>query len=378
MPRQGQLEITKDAQSGKWVVNISARISKTGKRARRKFSTKAQAESHRKALAATLASPRLKRFDETLLEAANYYDEAFQLYGYQGLADACADWIKELDDRNRSQTLGDVIKEYQSTRGSEWSGGYLDTFRWAKKQLEPLSNKLLSELDARHWQVWLPVWRKEGKFSAGSFNHLRTFLVSLFSTPLAASVFPSNPARSIPRAKVKRKQVIIASNAETRALMNRAWNEDPEMVPWFAIAFFAGLRPDSELKNLDWSNVNFGENWIRVEFGNKTDTKRFVDLAPNLALWLRPFQQASGPILQTNHRNRKAVITEGILTWARDITRHTYGSNLEAQARADGRDVKSTVITNMGHNSSQTYEQHYRNARTAKEAKEFWTIAPVP
>ncbi len=33
--------------------------------------------------------------------------------------------------RNCSQILGDVIVEYKATRGSEWSEGYLLTFRWA-------------------------------------------------------------------------------------------------------------------------------------------------------------------------------------------------------------------------------------------------------
>lgn len=113
-------------------------------------------------MAATLASPRLKGFDETLLETANYYDEAFQLYGYKGLADACSEWLKELDRSNHAQTLGDIIKEYKATRGSDWSKGYLQTFHWAKNQLESISDKLLTQLDARHWQIWLPKWRKSG------------------------------------------------------------------------------------------------------------------------------------------------------------------------------------------------------------------------
>ena len=305
MPRKAELSISKDKQSGKWVVNMSAKISMTGKRSRKKFDRKSEAEAFQKNLRATLSSPRLKKFDESLLETANYYEEAFQLYGFQNLAEACAKWLAELDRRNQSQTLSELIKDYKAKRGTEWSAGYLHTFEWAKKQLTPLHEMLISELDAHHWQMWLPDWRKQGNYAAKSFNHLRTFLVSIYSMPSAVATFPSNPIKSIPSAKIKRKEVSIATNEETKLLLQTALKQDPDLVPWFAIAFFAGLRPQSELSKLDWDDINFEEKWIRVGFGNKTDTKRFVDLEDNLILWLKPFKKKSGLIQQTNHRKRK-------------------------------------------------------------------------
>ena len=41
--------------------------------------------------------------------------------------------------------------------------------------------------------------------------------------------------------------------------------------------------------------------------------------------------------------------------------------------RAQGSDAKQKILDNMG---LTTFEQHYRNARTAKEAKVFWNIKP--
>ena len=194
--------------------------------------------------------------------------------------------------------------------------------------------------------------------------------------PAASAFFPSHPIKPIPSAKSKKKEVTIASNDETQKLLGRAMSEDPELVPWFAIAFFAGLRPQSELGKLDWTDISFEEKWIRVGFGNKTDTKRFVDLSDTLAKWLQPFRRKSGLIQVPNHRKRKNAVVDGVLVWERDITRHTYGSNLEAFARANGEDSKKVVLENMGHSMTQTFEQHYRNARTARQAKEFWAILP--
>ena len=37
----------------------------------------------------------------------------------------------------------------------------------------------------------------------------------------------------------------------------------PDMVPYFAIALFAGLRP-KEAEQLDWENINFDKSTIKV------------------------------------------------------------------------------------------------------------------
>lgn len=378
MPQKGKLSITKDKQSGRWFLNVSAKLSKTGKRYRKKFVTKKEAEAFRNSLEASLGSSRLKNFDEERMISANYYHETFQLYGFKGLEDACAAWVKELERKNPSHTLGELIKRYQSARGADWTEGYLITFRWAQKQLIEFKDTPLSKLDTQHWQEWLPKWRKAGDYAPKSSNHLRSLLLSVYSMPEAVAVFPTNPIKAIPSARIKTKEVTIASLEEVSELLARTWKEDPEMTPWFAIAFFSGLRPGSELAKLNWSDINFDEKWIRVGFGNKTDTKRFVDLSDTLAAWLKPFAKTQGRITQTNHRKRKDKLVAGILSWERDISRHTYGSYLEAQARADGKDSKAIVLQNMGHTMAQTFDQHYRNARTAKQAKSFWEIMPPP
>lgn len=384
MPVDGKLVITKPKGSNRWILNVSAKVSKSGKRQRHYFATKAEAEQKKENLAAAIASPHLRTFDEKLLKSANYYKEAFQLYGFDGLDDACNAFIEQLDRTNRAQSIGELIRLYKTTRGADWSKGYVQTFEWAKKQLKELHDRQVSELDATFWQEWLPLWRKRGGYAPKSFNHLRTFLVTIYSLPSAVASFPSNPVKVIPAAKIKKKEVVVATVSEVSALLLRAQQTDPKMVPWFALAFFAGLRPESELAKLKWTDINFDEKWIRVGFGNKTDTKRFVDLSDTLAKWLAPHAEKSGKIQQTNHRKRKDAVVQGkegesqpVLTWERDISRHTYGSNLEAQARSEGKDAKAIVLANMGHTMAQTFEQHYRNARTAKQAAEFWSISPL-
>ena len=194
--------------------------------------------------------------------------------------------------------------------------------------------------------------------------------------------------------KIRRKHVPVYAVEQVQTLMSAAWEFDRELVPFFAIAIFAGLRPghkDSEIRNLKWEDVNFGERWIRVatNFDNKTGTKRFVPIEDNLLLWLQPWVKSKKPVLPVNFVRRRRALVRGKYQspsgtpeekWqelvpfgeeVRDITRHTYGSYLDAKYRD-----RNMVMANMGHTNFKTYEQHYKNARSPQEADRFWGIVP--
>jgi len=72
-----------------------------------------------------------------------------------------------------------------------------------------------------------------------------------------------------------------------RALMNCVWEHDRELVPIFAIAIFAGLRPDERQRNRR-PHLGGREPQRRLDSSpppitdNKTETKRFVPIEPNL------------------------------------------------------------------------------------------------
>ncbi|MEQ1842450.1 MAG: tyrosine-type recombinase/integrase, partial [Verrucomicrobiales bacterium] len=202
-----------------------------------------------------------------------------------------------------------------------------------------------------------------------------------------------NPVDGLKRRRLRRKVVAVYTPEQVEALLNSAWEHDREMVPFFAILIFAGLRPDldSEIGKLRWEDVNFGAKWIRVgaNFDNKTETKRFVPIEDNLMAWLEPWRGSTGTVLPKNIRRRRRYLTRGKYQsplgsaeseWnelapfgshVRDITRHTYGSYLDAKYQDRNR-----VMANMGHTTFRTYEQHYKNARSPQEAERFWAIVP--
>ena len=66
----------------------------------------------------------------------------------------------------------------------------------------------------------------------------------------------------------------------------------PEMLPYWAIGLFVGLRP-SEIRNLQWKDVDFEDALITVR-STKTGRKRFVKMQPNLTAWLTPHRRHDG------------------------------------------------------------------------------------
>ena len=72
-----------------------------------------------------------------------------------------------------------------------------------------------------------------------------------------------------------------------------------QLVPYIAIGLFCGLRPENELRNLDWRNVIFDGDrpFIRVDAETtKTHACRDVFMPANLVEWLAPYRRSSGTI----------------------------------------------------------------------------------
>jgi len=66
---------------------------------------------------------------------------------------------------------------------------------------------------------------------------------------------------------------------DVERLLRLVEEETPLMVPYFALAFFAGLRPTSEIGEMTWDNIDLEERIIRVVPSvAKTRRQRFVDI----------------------------------------------------------------------------------------------------
>ena len=395
MARHASLAPRKDPAKNLWVISLPKSLSSTGKRQREYFRSKVEAEKRSEQLHRLQdhSARVVRQAGPELIKAAVNYNELFQsLYGFDGgLAEACEAFMKRLDTETSTPRFSQLLDAYERDNAINWKPAYATKWRWFRKHADQAGDSLILELDSHFWVNWLGQRTQREGWSDGTFNEVASMLSSVWKHAVAQDVVERNPVEGVKRRKIRRQAKPVYTVEQVRGLMNTAWEHDCDMVPYFAIAVFAGLRPDSEIPNLTWENVDFDEGWIRVaaHFENKTETKRFVPIEDNLRRWLTPWTNARGRVTPTNFVRRRQWITRGRYQalvgvsekeWTelvpygehvRDITRHTYGSYLEAKYRD-----RNIVKENMGHTDFRTYEQHYRNARPPKEAELFWALVP--
>ncbi len=214
--------------------------------------------------------------------------------------------------------------------------------------------------------------------SRKTWNNFRADLHSFFAwcADSQRRWLPNNPASPIVKFKVSRGIPDILSLGQAEALMNHVSSfEKGALVPYFALALFAGLRTgdDGELHKL----ANHPERGKLIDLDNgvihiqpeisKTGQYRQVKIRENLSRWLVAYPL---PILPVNHsRLIKGVRAQFKLT--HDILRHTFFSMHIAAFESVGRAALE------GGNTEGIIRRHYLNMTSAGEGKRFWEIQPA-
>lgn len=161
-----------------------------------------------------------------------------------------------------------------------------------------------------------------------------------------------------------------------RKLFQTASVHHPEIVPTFALLFFAGLRPE-ETQRMTWNNIKFKEGYIDITPAmSKTRDGRHVKIQPALSAWLMQYRKTSGPVSPSKYvtrRLREQVMKKaGLTEWPNDVARHTFATSHFTAFKDSGATCKE-----LGHFGSQsTFQRHYKGLMTDDEAKAFWNITP--
>ena len=221
-------------------------------------------------------------------------------------------------------------------------------------------------LDLERWLAGLdvgPVTR----------DHYRRYVVSLFKYGQRRGLCDRNPALGLAKSGRDEKMPVILTPKQVQDLLDAARTEVPEMVPYFAVGLFAGLRPMNELGQLDWRNIDFKGKSIMVDPATaKRRRSRFVKMSANLIAWLTPYRKPSGMVFNSRRLFRKVVDKAKIGTWHPDVMRHSFASyHLVAHG-----DANATALQ-LGHAGAPgILFDHYRALVKPKDARAFWRIKP--
>jgi integrase len=210
-------------------------------------------------------------------------------------------WLGHNDWRAKSVLVKEGIEKFfveldRKLAANEIGNRHHKTLRSVIKKLQPaftfsyicdLSPEILNK-----WLVTQPV-------IATTRNNIQRNLSVFFTYAVDNVWIAENPLRKVKRANTKRlraaKKVCIYTPEQAAAILVEA---DHDLVPFFAIGLFAGLRT-SEIERLDWRHILWDERLIDVEGENsKTGKARFVPMSDNLVAWLSPYQGMQGPVAE--------------------------------------------------------------------------------
>ncbi|MFA5177320.1 MAG: tyrosine-type recombinase/integrase [Kiritimatiellia bacterium] len=284
------------------------------------------------------------------------------------ITEAVAFYMNHTAPDGGAQSVEDTFAEYLESKLKANQRPL--TIRDARQKLQRFvavfGKSLMHEVTVHDIETWIddlgfsPVTRE------GHLRQLRAF----FEFGVRREHLKVNPARKIEKAKLDDKIPVIMPVKDVERLLRTAEEEAPLMVPYFALAFFAGLRPTSEIGEMTWDNIDFEERLIRVVPSvAKTRRQRFVDVSDNLLAWLQAYKSNGKMYFSRNEFDRVRKLAK--VKWGMDIARHTFGSCYLAKHE----DIQKTCLQ-MGHTRPDMLFTHYRGLCKKTEAEVFWRIQP--
>ena len=303
------------------------------------------------------------------------------LKGVASLRDAAAFFIAQHMGSREPRSVNDLFAEYKEAKRKancrEW---HLRTIAYRiGKFTEAFGQWEVAEINADQVGRWLDEYQSNRGKALGpvSRNNFLAYLSAFFNFAVKKGYAAINPVEKIDRVHVDRPEIAILTPDDVRRLLFAARDHVPDLVPYLAIAVFAGVRP-TELQRLTWEAVNFDLHYIHIGGGiSKVRNERYVDMEDCLIKWLEPYRQPTGPVVSSdtytfnrlfNMVRREAGLKD---TWSPDSMRHTFASY--HAARYERKDKTAMM---MG-NSVKMLDRHYRRPLHRSDTTEFWNIFPL-
>jgi integrase len=367
--RKTRLALTKTKVNGRRYYCVTAPKLGPG-RNRRFFKDKLEAEAFMqlaKVQHENYGTAALSISDALRVEAIECC-ELLQPYG-KTLRDAAKFYAAHLKAVTGSRKVREVVADLLAARRADgMSPRYLGDLRVRLGRfVDSFGDEMIAALSASRIDEWLRARR----VSAVTRNTFRRRLAVLFNFAKRRGYVADNPIADVERARERETEIGILSVGQVARLLECA---SPEMVPFWAIGAFAGVRR-SEIERLTWTEIDFDADVIEVKASKaKTASRRLVTIQPNLREWLAPYRKHTGPVCPINLQRmiNEDRDTAGLRSeWPQNALRHSFGSYHLARFNDAAK-----LALEMG-NSPATIFRHYRQLVKPKEAERYWNIRPV-
>ena len=301
-----------------------------------------------------------------LLDAAKAFDV---LAGAATLEESALFFIRHNSPGGGDKTGLDLYEAYKKDR--EDAHRRPDTIRDIVCFLKPFGDSF-ADTQVRHLTTDdLDEWMTQQNGKPQTRNKRRRHLVGMLNFAVKRRYRLDNPAIPLTIANEKKTKAYAVPVDDVGKVMRYAAANEPDMVPFFALGFFAGIRPQGEMSRLDWKDIDFKRREIFLaDDVSKTGDERYVEMSANLIAWLLPHRRQVGPVFFS--RGKYEAVRKGTgIRWESDCMRHSFGSYHLAM-----HDDASKTALQMGHRGMQMLFQHYRRAVRKEDATRFWNVAP--
>jgi integrase len=295
------------------------------------------------------------------------------------LRDAVNFYLPHLEATNRTCTAAELVAEILKAKKTDGaSARYLSDLKSRLTQFsKSFDGKPVAEItstDVDQWLRGLSDTETGTPLAPTTRNNFRRVLIVAFNFARDHGYCVANPAAKSAKAKQIDAAAGILSVEEMSRLLEKA---DEDLIPYIAIGGFAGLRR-AELERLDWKEIDLnGDRLIEVTARKaKSARRRFVEITPNLAEWLKPYAKKQGKVTPVGYRKllRKARKDAGIQAWPNNALRHSFASYYLAHFQREGA---GKLAGEMGHTNANLVFQHYRQLVRPKAAKQYWSLTPA-
>jgi integrase len=239
---------------------------------------------------------------------------------------------------------------------------------YLKVVIDAFGDAKLHEIRQADIEKWL---LDTGWSTRTRLNYLRV-LTTLFNFAQSRGYCAANPAAKIPRPMLDQAPPGILTPGQATALLAKAVEMSPLIVPSVAIGLFAGIRR-SEICALEWSEIDLAGRHIEVTGAKaKTRQRRLVTISDNLASWLTRFPGTGRvfPYHVDTFGNHLWQVSRaaGITSWPQNALRHSFGSYFYARTKNE-----NLTAAEMGNSPAMVF-RHYRALVRGEEVQAYWRL----
>lgn len=366
---------SKTSENRPWCVDVPPHLSPTGKRQRKFFATKKLANTFGETLGARQANFGHSLGSMTPARIAEA-SEAYALLEVTGvgLLDAVRRFVADHKQRTASVTFKALADQYLDEH-SHLSPRHLKSLRQTRERFTVLHDQIVADVTHRDLGPLL------ARVPPGGRNLIMRHFKAFWNFGIKRGYATENPITRLDFVESSKKETEVIAVDDVENMLRDALANDLALVPVLVLGFYAGIRPEGELLELQWSDVSLPEKSVTVRPEvSKTGQRRVIDLSRNAIAWLKAYRDSGGsmegPVTKwtesacLDHR-RKNRERSGVTHWPNSAMRHSFCSYWLAQ---NGDINKLCLFT--GHDHPSTMFRHYHRLVTKAEAKKFWSITP--